>query len=134
MGKTKKSAIIALVVFLVLAAGIAALYFALREAPETGSKSVTITVVAHGETVYLKTLKTDAEYLLNLLVENELVETQDSVYGAFIVGMCSIVADSAAGEWWCITKGGEQHMLGAAETPLADGDAYELTLTVGYDF
>lgn len=40
--------------------------------------------------------------------------------------------DDANQEWWCLTKGGESLMTGADSTPIADGDQFELTLTVGY--
>ena len=32
-----------------------------------------------------------------------------------------------------VTKSGEMVNTGADQTPIADGDAFELTLTVGYD-
>ena len=42
------------------------------------------------------------------------------------------VADDAKQEWWCLTKGGEMWMNGVDTTEIADGDAYEFTLTVGW--
>ena len=42
-------------------------------------------------------------------------------------------ADEGAQEWWCITKGGAEVMYSASEQPIADGEHYELTLTVGYE-
>ena len=41
-------------------------------------------------------------------------------------------ADKSKEEWWCITKGGQAVMTGISTTPFADGDTFELTLTVGY--
>ena len=41
---------------------------------------------------------------------------------------------SDGGEKKSVTKGGETVMLGADQQPIADGEHYELTFTVGYDF
>ena len=38
-----------------------------------------------------------------------------------------------AQEWWKLTKGGEMVNSSADSTPIADGDHFELTFTVGYD-
>ncbi len=35
-------------------------------------------------------------------------------------------------QWWCITKGGEQVNTSADQTPIADGEQFELTLKEGY--
>ena len=43
-----------------------------------------------------------------------------------------IAADDSKQEWWCFTKGGEEMMTGVDTTPIADGDAFEITLTEGY--
>ena len=42
-------------------------------------------------------------------------------------------ADESKQEWWKLTKEGEMVNTGADVTPIADGEHYELTLTVGYD-
>ena len=41
--------------------------------------------------------------------------------------------DEGAQEWWKLTKGGEMVNSSADSTPIADGDHFELTFTVGYD-
>ncbi len=50
----------------------------------------------------------------------------------FITTVDGETADDSQQQWWCITKGGEMLMTGAGETPVADGETYELTLTTGY--
>ena len=35
-------------------------------------------------------------------------------------------------QWWCITKGGETVNTSAEQTPIADGDRFELTMKEGY--
>jgi len=42
-------------------------------------------------------------------------------------------ADSAKQEWWCFSENGEMLSTGVDDTPIADGESYEITLTVGYD-
>ena len=41
-------------------------------------------------------------------------------------------ADDSQQQWWCFTKGGEMLETGVDTTPIADGDAFEITLTEGY--
>ena len=43
--------------------------------------------------------------------------------------MDGVTADAEKQEWWCITKNGEQLNTGADQTPIADGEHYELTLS-----
>ena len=74
----------------------------------------------------------DAEYLAEALTENEIASGSDSEYGLFITTVDGETADDGEQQWWCITKGGEMLMTGASETPVADGETYELTLTTGY--
>ena len=42
-------------------------------------------------------------------------------------------ADSAKQEWWCFSKDGEMLSTGIDGTHIADGESYEITLTVAYD-
>ena len=35
-------------------------------------------------------------------------------------------------EWWMISKGGESLQTGVDDTEIADGEAYEFTLTAGW--
>ena len=97
-----------------------------------GAKSYTLTVVdAEGkETVH--ELSTDEEMLGAALLSAGLIEGSESEYGLFVTKVDGIEADSANEEWWCLTKGGETVMTGVDSTPVADGDKFEFTLTVGY--
>ena len=61
------------------------------------------------------------------------MEDNQSAYGLYILTADGETADEDNQEWWCITQGGEQLNTGADQTPIADGDRFELTLTVGYD-
>ena len=75
---------------------------------------------------------TDAEYLVEVLKENELVDGEEGEYGLFIQTVDKETADEGKQQWWCITKGGEQVNTSADQTPIADQDQFELTLKEGY--
>ncbi len=78
-------------------------------------------------------MKTTQEYLAPALVEGGVVEDNQSAYGLYILTADGETADEGEQEWWCITKGGETVNTGADQTPISDGERYELTFTVGYD-
>ena len=103
---------------------LAAVYFGTRPAASAGEKTITVTVAAHGEEEAF-TIETDEEYLRGALESIDLIEGSESEYGLF-------AADDSKQEWWCFTKGGEEMMTGVDTTPIADGDAFEITLTEGY--
>lgn len=118
---------------LVLACLLAAVLY-IQTRPETaeGAKTIDV-VVVHGDgTEAAFQYQTDAEYLGEVLVENELVEGTDSAYGLFITTVDGETADDSLQQWWCITRSGEMLSTGADQTPIADGEQYELTLTEGY--
>ena len=77
-------------------------------------------------------VSTTAEYLDEVLLEHGIVEANQGTYGLYILTADGETADEANQEWWCVTRGGEKLATGASDTPIADGEEYELTLTVGY--
>ena len=104
---------------------------------ETGSQdaeAAEITVkVIHGDGSEKEfPISTTAENLGAALVEEGLVEGEESSYGLFITTVDGETADDSNQEWWCLTKGGEMWNYGADSTEISDGDTFELTLTVGY--
>lgn len=121
-------------VCLLLAVG--ALFFAWRAlAPKgtAGEKQITVEVI-HGDGASKNfTLVTQEQNLGPALVEKGVVEDNQGAYGLYILTADGETADESKQEWWQITKKGEKLTTGADSTPIADGDHYELTLTVGYD-
>lgn len=95
-----------------------------------GNKTVTVTVTAEEQTVTF-TLRTDAETLEDALVENELVEGEESQYGLYIKYVNGIRADYTldGGYYWALTKDGERVDYGAGSANLTDGDVYGLVRT-----
>lgn len=130
--KEKKKIVIAVAALIAVAAVFAGIYFAFgRPETEQGSKTVTVEVAAPD---YTKTheIKTDAEFLGEVLKAEGIIEGDDGQYGFFITSVDSIKADSSKQQWWCITKGGADVVTGVDATPIADGDSFELTLKEGY--
>ena len=119
----------ALVVACLLAA---VLYIQTQPGTTEGAKAIDV-VVVHGDgTEATFQYQTDAEYLGDVLTENGLVEGTESSYGLFITTVDGETADDSLQQWWCITREGETLSTGADQTPIADGEQYELTLTEGY--
>ena len=118
---------------LVAACLLAALLY-LQTRPETAAGDKTIdVVVVHGDgSEAAFQYQTDAEYLGDVLTENGLVEGTESTYGLFITTVDGETADDSLQQCWCITREGEMLSTGADQTPIADGEQYELTLTEGY--
>ena len=128
MNKKLLAGVLALVLVVAALIGI---YFATRPATSAADKTITATVVANGEEEAF-TIHTDEEYLRGALESIVLIAGEESEYGLFVTTVNGITADDANQEWWCFTKGGESLNTGVDSTPIADGDAFEITLTVGY--
>ena len=133
MQKKKKLLLLGgVLVLCVLVALFAWLWLENRPEGTEGEKEITVEVVLTDGTTTPFVIHTDAEFLRGALEEIDLVQGDESEYGLFIKTVNGVTADESKQEWWCLTKNGEMHMLGVDSTPIADGDKYELTLTVGY--
>ena len=120
------------VVLILIVAVLAGAYFLTRPAAIQGGKTINIVVDTAAGKTETHTLNTDEEYLGPLLANAGIASGENTEFGLFITTVDGIMADAAKEEWWCITKGGEQLMTGANETPIADGETFEITLTTGY--
>lgn len=128
--KNKKTliAVIALILAVILAAGAWMIW---KPTGTAGEKTITVEVIVDEEsTEYV--IGTDAEFLRGALEEADLVGGSESEYGLFVTSVAGVTADDANQEWWCFTKGGESLNTGVDDTPIADGDHFEATLTVGW--
>lgn len=129
---SKKKKILAAILLLVLIAAAVAAYIALRPSAVEGDKTIAVQVVHGDGSTKDFSVSTDAEYLRGALEQEGLVSGTESEYGLFVTTVDGETADDAAQEWWCFTKGGESLMTGVDTTPIADGERYEITLTVGW--
>ena len=132
-GNRNNKGIIAAVCLVAVAAVLLLVWNALSPKSVAGDKHLTVQVVHKDGSAKTFSLDTDQEYLGPALVEGGVVEDNQSSYGLYILTADGETADESAQEWWNITRGGESLTTGADSTPIADGEQYELTLTVGYD-
>ena len=128
--KNKKTliAVIVLIVAVILAG---AAWMVWKPTGTAGDKAIVVEVVTDDSAKEYK-IRTDAEFLRGAMEEAELVEGSESEYGLFVTGVAGITADDSKQQWWCFTKGGEDLFTGVDDTPIADGDHFEATLTTGW--
>lgn len=130
--KKKRGLIAAAAVLIVLCIGAGFLYQKSKPSVSEGAKQIKVTVVHGDETENVFEYDTDAEYLGEVLKSEKLVDGEDGEFGMFITTADGKQADDSKQQWWCITKAGEQVNTSADQTPVADGDEFELTLKEGY--
>ena len=130
--KKKRGLIAAAAVLIVLCIGAGFLYQKSKPSVSEGAKQIKVTVVHGDDTENVFEYDTDAEYLGEVLKSEKLVDGEDGEFGMFITTADGEQADDSKQQWWCITKAGEQVNTSADQTPVADGDEFELTLKEGY--
>lgn len=115
----------ALVVVALLLLGI---WYVNRPQGQGGDKTITVEVVHADESSREFTYQTSEEFLGPVLIEEGLAQGEESTYGLFIT---TVDGETAEGnQWWCITQDGQMVETGADTTPIADGDHFELTMSV----
>lgn len=130
--KQNKKLIVAVAALAALVLLFGGIFMLTRPKTTVGAKALTVQVVFADGSDKVHELQTDAEFLRGALEEAQLVTGSESEYGLFVTGVDGVTVNDANQEWWCFTKGGETVMTGVDETPIADGDHFEITLTVGY--
>lgn len=131
--KKQTKVIIAVVALVAIAALLLGVWFGTRPDTQEGAKALTITVVHGDGTEKVFDVHTDQAYLEGALLDNGIVEDNQTEWGLYILTADGETADESQQEWWCLTKDGEMTTTGASDTVIADGESYELTFTVGYD-
>ena len=131
--KSKKVLILSAISLVILIAAAVIIYFVVRPQGIGGAKDIVVSVVLTDGSAKEHPISTDEEFLRGALEQAELVSGAETEFGLFISTVDGVTANEAEQEWWCVTKGGEALMYGVDEIAIADGDHYELTLTVGYD-
>lgn len=134
MQKNKKTGLIAVLLLVALVAAAAVAYFVFVPQLQANTEEKTINVsVRHADGSEKDfTLATKHETLGETLVEAGLIEGEEGPYGIYIMTVDGETVDESRQQWWCLTKGGQQHNQSADSTVLADGDSYELTFTEGW--
>lgn len=127
-----KKIILSLSALIVVILALLCIYKFTQKSPQEGAKVITVDVIHKDSSTKTFEYNTDREYLGEVLADESLVEGENGPYGMFITSVDGETADGSNEEWWCITKSGEPLNTSADQTPIADGEKYELTLTVGY--
>lgn len=95
-----------------------------------GAVALTIKVVDADKTESTFTVKTDADNLADALLGVNLVDGDNGAYGLYIKYVNGIRADYDLDKaYWALQKNGELLMTGSNDTPVADGEQYELVYT-----
>lgn len=127
-----KKGILSLAALLLVIAALFGVYQFAKGTTAEGAKTITIDVIHKDTSVKTFEYHTDREYLGEVLKDEKLAEGENGAFGMFITTVDGETANDADQEWWCITKEGAQLNTSADQTPIADKDKYELTLTTGY--
>ena len=130
--KNNKKIVLAVVALVAVVAIALGLWVALKPQAAQGEKTITVNVVFAGGTQNSHTISTSEEYLRGALEQENMIAGDESEYGLFVTTVNGVTADDSKEQWWCFTKGGESLATGVDSTPIADGDAFEITLTEGY--
>ena len=124
--------ILTAVALLVCIAVMAGVWLVTRPETTAGSKTITVTVVHKDGSEKIFTCTTDAEYLGQVLVDENIVVGSYGEFGLYF--------DTADGEkadwnvdngWWQVFIGEEAAMVGSDQIPLTDDGAYSLVYTIG---
>ena len=132
MKKTTKI-ILAAIVLALLAMGMFFAYQQLKPKPQEGEKSIEVVVVHKDGTEKSFPVKTDAQYLAEVLISEGIVEDNQTEYGLYILVADGELADyNADGGWWAVYEGDTQSNYGASELPIVDGGLYKVVYTIGW--
>jgi hypothetical protein len=77
------------------------------------------------------TYTSDEEYLGDVLLEEGLIEGEDSSYGLYVTSVDGESADyDENGSWWALSQDGELTSTGVSEVAVEDGETYTWTYTI----
>lgn len=132
MKKKRFGPILGVAAFCALALVLTLVWRAARPTAWTGEKRITVEVV-HGDGSTAEfTYDTDEEYLGAVLLSEGLISGTQSSYGLYVERVDGEAASyETNGSWWRLSRNGEDSMTGVDTTPMADGDVFTWTYTVG---
>ena len=128
-----KKMIIALIAFVVVVGLAVGIYFIAKPETQEGSKTVTL-VVVHGDKTEKKlTVKTDAQYLEEVLLSEGILKAEDNENGLYNTVDGETVNWDENQSWWQIFEGDTASVRGVKEIPVEDGGVYKLVYTIGFE-
>lgn len=129
----KKNTKIALAVLAVLVVAAATVFYLTRPDTNRDMKNITVTVIFADGSKKEHEFKTNEEFLYDAI--KDILDGSMQEYGFWIQGVDGVTADDSKEQWWGINDGnGEMLMTGVSETPINDGDSFQLVLNEGYDW
>lgn len=130
--KTDKKVIIGIVALAAAVVLLAVVFFAFREKPVEGGKTITIEVVDNEQKSVTYDVKTDAEYLRQAMEEADGLEFSgtEGEYGMMVMIVNGVTADyNVNGAYWSFYVNGEYCNYGIDTQPVLDGDAFRIEYT-----
>ena len=92
-----------------------------------GSKSFELTIVDKEGTEYEYLIHTDEEMVGFALIAHELIEGEEGPYGMYIKSVLGQKLDYETDKmYWSFYVGGEYAMTGVDQTPITEGEHYQL--------
>lgn len=106
------------------------IFFATRPETSAGEKAFTVTVVhADGQSRDFS-YRTDEEYLGDALVSEGLIAGEEGAYGLYVKTVDGETADyDRDGAYWAFYVGDDYAQLSIDQTPVHDGDTFQLVYT-----
>ena len=95
---------------------------------QKGDKDIKVTVTFLDETQKVYEIDTDAEFLADALLEEKIIDAK-SKNGKYTVIAGERADYTADGRWWALSKDGKMTSTGLNDTPINDGDSFEITNT-----
>ncbi|MDF2542990.1 MAG: hypothetical protein K0S47_2708 [Herbinix sp.] len=125
--RSTKQIVILVAALVAVIAILAVVYTVFKPEGTKGSKEIVAEVIIPGQDSKEFTIKTDALFLREALEEIDLIKGSESEYGLFVTDVNGVTASEK--EWWAFTLNGEMLTTGVDDTPVNDGDHFEITLT-----
>jgi len=128
----QKKLIVGLAAALVLLiAVVGVVIVATRPETQTGDKNISVTIIHKDKTEKELSIDTDAEFLGEAVYEEGVLTDEEYASGFYTVIDGEKADYDADKAWWKVTKDGEMTTVGMNEQPVADGDNFEITYTIG---
>lgn len=129
-----KKVLIAVLAFLLLVAIALVCWFTFGPKGVKGDKTITVDITHADGSTKTFVIETDAEYLSGAMEQEDLLEGEPGPYGLYVKAVDGEPVDDSKEEWWGFTRSGEYVEYGVDMCPIADGEHYEFSFNVGYDF
>lgn len=97
-----------------------------------GSKTFPLTITDGEGNVVNITVNTDEDTVGGALLALGIVAGENNEYGLYVKEVNGIIADyEADGTYWAFYIDGEYAMIGVDQTPIVEGQSYQLTVEKG---